>query len=257
MYSDFRRLTKEEKKLVKYLLKNNDKDLSALQVGRILLRYINFQGIHYNANDNCVEIFKNDNANAHYSYKRICDLCLFIEELQESGLIIVDSVMNNKGTIVDEQNDFWIYDHKKYVVEQDNIFCIRTDGVSLSLPIGTPVERFHSDKLSKLLRSYVHNKVIIPRTPLKQLKKHGFLSRGEKQLRIMVLTMVIMVLTFLLGVVADFITPNWNITNTKTKEKLVNTISNDTTKQNRVNDTIYNTTLLHQQELKDIIIGIN
>ena len=84
MYKDFRRLTKKEKKLAKYILSNKDKDLSGLQVGRILLQYINFQGIYCNSSENVVEIFKEDLANAHESYKQICDLCLFIEEMQEA-----------------------------------------------------------------------------------------------------------------------------------------------------------------------------
>lgn len=199
MYKDFRRLTKKEKKLAKYILSNKDKDLSGLQVGRILLQYINFQGIYFNSRENVVEIFKEDLANAHKSYKQICDLCLFIEEMQEAGLVNVDTIMNNQGTVEEEKTEFWIYDHQKYEVFND-LLLKKDNDVSIALPSGTPVERFHSKTLVRLLQEYVYNKVVIPRASLTNLKRSCFFSREELQLRVLIWTLIISVFSLVASV---------------------------------------------------------
>ena len=183
MNNGFREFSEEEKEIVKQLIQSKENDLSGLKTERILKKRLSFEGIHCNCEEGYVEIFKKEKANSSESYRLIFDICLFLEELETSGFIIVDTIIDKDdpdGNLIND--DFWIYDHGKYTIEYGELMEKHGELMCTAMP-DYEKEVFHSQKLSILIGKYVFKKVIIPRFPLIQLKKEKFLSREEKQLK--------------------------------------------------------------------------
>ena len=148
-----------------------------------------------------MKIFKKEHVDAPKSYIQISDLCLFIEELEESGLVTIDTVIGDDGTVDSvEKDDFWI--HKNgYKPVGDELFLDNGNMISAKR---FKYEIFKSKNLLSLLSQYVHNKVVVPRSPLIELERDGFLSRDEKQLEAMKKTLKIAIVSLCFSVVSLF-----------------------------------------------------
>lgn len=198
MNTGFRKFSEKEKEFVRELLSAKESNLSGLQVASLISKRIEFEGIYCNYKEGYVKIFKKEHVDAQKSYIQISDLCFFIEELEESGLVTVDTVIGKDGTIdSDEKDDFWIHknDYKTFCGE---LFLKNGNMASAT---NFKYETFKSKNLLNLLSKYVYNKVVVPRSALIELERDGFLSRDEKQLETVKKTQKIAIVSLCLSVV--------------------------------------------------------
>lgn len=199
MNNGFRKFSDDEKEIVKQLIQSKENDITGLQTTRILTERLSFEGIHCNRKDGCVEIFKKEKPNPSESYRLISDICLFLEELDNSGFIIVDTIIDKNDTDGNlTKEDFWIYNHNKYTIKNGELFEGPDNLMCSALP-NYEKEVFHSQKLSILLAKYAFHKVILPRSPLVELEKDNFLSREEQQLRTMKCTLKVSVFAVIIS----------------------------------------------------------
>lgn len=198
MNTGFRKFSEKEKEFVRELLSAKESDLSGLRVASLISKRIEFEGIYCNYKEGYVKIFKKEHLDARKSYMQISDLCLFIEELEESGLVTVDTVIGKDGTIDSvEKDDFWIHKNGYKPVGEE----LYLDNGNMMSAKRFKYEIFKSKNLSILLSQYVHNKVVVPRSPLIELERDGFLSRDEKQLETVKKTQKISIVSLCLSVV--------------------------------------------------------
>lgn len=203
MNTGFRKFSEKEKEFVRELLSAKESDLSGLQVASLISKRIEFEGIYCNYKEGYVKIFKKEHVDAQKSYIQISDLCFFIEELEESGLVTVDTVIGKDGTIdSDEKDDFWIHknDYKTFCGE---LFLKNGNMASTT---NFKYETFKSKNLLNLLSKYVYNKVVVPRSALIELERDGFLSRDEKQLETMQRTLCVSIVALFFSVVSLLVT---------------------------------------------------
>lgn len=204
MNTGFRNFSEEERDFVCEILRAKESDLSNLQVARFILKRLDFEGIYCNCNEGYVEILKQTDIDAANSYRTIVDICLFIEELEKSGYVTIDTVIGEKGTVdCSEEDSFWIYDHNKHTLLGKEL--LEKKGYMIAAK-NYNIEIFHSQNLTRLLTKYVYNKIIIPRSPLVELKKAKFLSREEQQLNTMKGTLKVAISALAVSVVSLFVT---------------------------------------------------
>ena len=205
MNNGFRKFSDDEREIVKQLIQSKENDLSGLQTSRILTKRLSFEGIHCNCKDGRVEIIKKEKANPSDSYRLIFDICLFLEELENSGFIIVDTIIDKDESDENLTNDnFWIYDRNKYTIGYGELMEKHGELMCTAMP-DYEKEVFHSQKLSILLTKYVFHKVIIPRSPLVELEKDNFSSREEQQLQTMKRTHKVAVIAVIISVISLFL----------------------------------------------------
>ena len=111
----------------------------------------------------------------------------------------VDTVIGKDGTIDSvEKDDFWIHKNE-YKPVGDELFLDNGNMISAKR---FKYEIFKSKNLLSLLSQYVHNKVVVPRSPLVELERADFLSRDEKQLETMKKTLKIAIVSLCFSVVS-------------------------------------------------------